>query len=48
MEVREQENEDAAEAAQAKEQSFFKQLILRYNFFIILKAKQFSSFPAVL
>ncbi len=31
MEVREQENEDAAEAAEAapaKEQSFFKQLIL--------------------
>jgi len=28
MEVREQENEDAAEAAPAKEQSFFKLLIL--------------------
>jgi hypothetical protein len=28
MEVREQENEEAAEAAPAKEQSFFKQLII--------------------
>jgi hypothetical protein len=39
MEVREQENEDAAEPTPAKEQSFFKQLILWYNPFIKLNPK---------
>ncbi len=36
MEVREQENEEAAETTPAKEQSFF------HNPFIILNRKQFS------